>query len=158
MNQRLQQFLNAENISQSQFADILGVARGSVSHILSGRNKPGYEFLESLMQHYPAFNLEWLFTGKGKMYKTTRTEAPEPNNAVMTWHDYSDSEDLPEGEFLFPEDGFPSEMSSIPAPAPAPKPKAQLKVNPTKPSNNQRVISKITIFYSDGTYEEVSKE
>ena len=69
MNKRLLQFLQAENISQSQFADTLGVARGGVSHILSGRNRPGYDFLESLLLHYPALNIDWVITGKGKMYK-----------------------------------------------------------------------------------------
>ncbi|MBR4755052.1 MAG: helix-turn-helix transcriptional regulator, partial [Lachnospiraceae bacterium] len=58
MNKRLQQFLNAENISQSQFADTLNVARAGVSHILSGRNKPGFDFIESLILHYPDLNIE----------------------------------------------------------------------------------------------------
>lgn len=69
MNRRLLQFLQAENLTQTQFADTLSVARGSVSHILAGRNKPGYDFLESLLLHFPRLNLEWLFTGKGRMYK-----------------------------------------------------------------------------------------
>lgn len=69
MNRRLLLFLQAENITQAQFADTLNVARGSVSHILSGRNKPGYEFLESLALHYPALNMDWLLTGKGPMSK-----------------------------------------------------------------------------------------
>ena len=75
MNRRLLQFLQAENITQSQFADTLDVARGSVSHILSGRNKPGYDFLESLLLHYPRLNLDWLLTGKGRMYRDE--SAPE---------------------------------------------------------------------------------
>lgn len=75
MNRRLLQFLQAENITQAQFADILSVARGSVSHILSGRNKPGYDFLESLLLHYPNLNLDWLLTGKGRMYKDGQEEA-----------------------------------------------------------------------------------
>ncbi len=74
MNRRLLQFLQAENITQSQFADILGVARGSISHILSGRNKPGYDFMESLLLHYPRLNLDWLLTGKGKMFKDAEEE------------------------------------------------------------------------------------
>ena len=69
MNKRLLIFLQSENITQAQFADTLNVARGSVSHILSGRNKPGYEFLESLALHYPALNMDWLLTGKGPMSK-----------------------------------------------------------------------------------------
>jgi len=76
MNRRLLLFLQAQNITQSQFADTLSVARGSVSHILSGRNKPGYEFLESLALHYPTLNMDWLFTGKGSMYK----DAAAPEN------------------------------------------------------------------------------
>jgi transcriptional regulator with XRE-family HTH domain len=75
MNRRLLQFLQAENITQAQFADVLDVARGSVSHILSGRNKPGYDFLESLLLHYPQLNMEWLLTGKGRMYKDGETGA-----------------------------------------------------------------------------------
>lgn len=79
MNKRLLLFLQAQNITQAQFADTLNVARGSVSHILSGRNKPGYEFLESLALHYPALNIDWLLTGKGSMSKdaTLWDSAPE---------------------------------------------------------------------------------
>ena len=69
MNKRLQQFLNAENISQSQLADTLDVARAGVSHIIAGRNRPGFDFLESMALHYPQLSMEWLLTGKGKMYK-----------------------------------------------------------------------------------------
>ena len=78
MNQRLQQFLNAENISQSQFADRLGVAKASVSHILAGRNKPGYDFIESLSRQFPNLNLEWLINGRGRMYKVTGQEPEIP--------------------------------------------------------------------------------
>ena len=69
MNKRLQQFLAAENISQSQFADAMGIARASVSHIIAGRTKPGFEFMSAMVRNYPALNLEWLISGKGKMYK-----------------------------------------------------------------------------------------
>ncbi len=69
MNKRLEQFLGAENITQTQFAETLGVAKASVSHILAGRNKPGFEFIESLARKYPNLNLEWLISGRGRMYK-----------------------------------------------------------------------------------------
>lgn len=69
MNTRLQQFLAAENISQAQFADKIGVARASVSHILAGRNKPGFDFLMRMSRAYPAISLDWLINGTGRMYK-----------------------------------------------------------------------------------------
>ena len=80
MNRRLLQFLQAENITQAQFADTLSVARGSVSHILAGRNKPGYDFMESLLLHYPRLNLDWLLTGKGRMYKDDENAVDVPES------------------------------------------------------------------------------
>ncbi len=71
MNDRLLQFLSAENISQAQFADSINVARAGVSHIVAGRNKPGWDFIINTMNRYPTLNIEWLLTGKGKMYKSS---------------------------------------------------------------------------------------
>jgi len=81
MNRRLEQFLAAENITQAQLADTLQVARASVSHILAGRNRPGFDFIESMALHYPELNLDWLVTGRGKMYNNesiSLTESVQP--------------------------------------------------------------------------------
>lgn len=99
MNDRLQQFLNAENINQAQFADSIGVARASVSHILAGRNKPGYDFILNMLKRYPDLNVEWLLTGQGRMYKSkTREQQPKaaaPANAypVNLFDDLPDFEE-----------------------------------------------------------------
>ena len=77
MDKRLQQFLDAENISQAQLADTLGVARAGISHILSGRNKPGFDFLEAMALHYPQISMDWLLTGKGRMYKEASVSSGE---------------------------------------------------------------------------------
>lgn len=82
MDKRLQQFLDAENISQAQLAETLGVARAGISHILSGRNKPGFDFLEAMALHFPQINMDWLLTGKGRMYKDAAASSPE--NPVFT--------------------------------------------------------------------------
>jgi DNA-binding XRE family transcriptional regulator len=77
MDKRLQQFLDAENISQTQLADTLGVTRAGISHILSGRNKPGFDFLEAMALHYPQISMDWLLTGKGRMYKEASASSGE---------------------------------------------------------------------------------
>ena len=77
MDKRLQQFLDAENISQAQLADTLGVARAGISHILSGRNKPGFDFLEAMALRYPQISMDWLLTGKGRMYKDAAGSSAE---------------------------------------------------------------------------------
>ncbi len=73
MKDRLLQFLAAEQLSPAHFADMLGVQRSGVSHILSGRNKPGFDFIEKLLKRFPAINADWLITGRGKMYKEMQT-------------------------------------------------------------------------------------
>ena len=133
MNVRLQQFLSAENLTQSQFADSIGVARASISHILAGRNKPGFEFIENVARRYPSLNVEWFITGKGKMYKTASEAAVAPPSSPV------DHEMIPDGD-LFAEDSEPIE--SIP-----------LDESWQKPVK-EKSISKIMVFYTDGTFEE----
>ena len=94
MNKRLQQFLDAENISQAQLADTLGVARAGISHILSGRNKPGFDFLEAMALHFPQISMDWLLTGKGRMYKESGenpvfagTQAPRRVSKILVFYD-----------------------------------------------------------------------
>ena len=139
MNKRLQQFLAAENISQAQFADSIGVARASVSHILAGRNKPGFDFMERMSKRYPALSLEWLITGKGKMYKG---DAPEPVPVLDLWQEEPPlSEDSPILED--PEPALPSKIESATS-----SKKEQHIVK-------QRSIVRIVVFYDDNTFQEL---
>lgn len=56
-----------EDLKSSAFADKIGVNRATISHILSGRNKPSIDFLEKLLYVYPEVNANWLITGIGYM-------------------------------------------------------------------------------------------
>lgn len=147
MNQRLQQFLSAENISQAQFADSIDVARASVSHVLAGRNKPGYDFIRSISEHYPKLNLEWLISGKGKMYKqdTFQQLSPSAAEAITPAPQESFS-----GELFGPEsqDNNDPEEPETETAAPAATSKAD-------PSPFRRSISRIIVFYDDNTYQEL---
>ena len=153
MNNRLIQFLAAENISQAQFADTIGVARASVSHIVAGRNKPGFDFIQSTAEHYPNLNIEWLIAGRGRMYKNVSgREAP------VTAADAGESAAGQEEEavILFPEDR-PRETAPDTAGATAGAGKSQPES--AKPAENlsqqpdtQRKIKHILVLYDDGTY------
>jgi len=74
MNNRLQQFLELENLTPAKLADTIGVQRSGLSHILSGRNKPSYEFITRLLAKFPHINSDWLLMGKGKPYKDPQGE------------------------------------------------------------------------------------
>jgi len=59
--------LKAKNITASKFADVVGVQRSSVSHILSGRNNPSLDVIQKILKRFPDISSEWLLSGKGPM-------------------------------------------------------------------------------------------
>ncbi len=68
MKERLIQLLDLEQLTPSKFADIIGVQRSSVSHIISGRNNPSFDFIQKTLTAFPGLNAEWLILGQGAMY------------------------------------------------------------------------------------------
>ncbi len=69
MEERINKILEKYNLSSAQFAENIGVQRSSISHIISGRNKPSYDFIVKIIEHFSDLNPEWLLTGKGNMLK-----------------------------------------------------------------------------------------
>ncbi len=151
MNTRLKQFLAAENITQAQFADSINVVRASVSHVLSGRNNPSYDFIKAVMLRYPRLNTEWLFFGKGKMYKDSPAE---PVHGTEETEGLLFTDTIPNYEEQ--ESEIPVEMQSPVA--------NMLSLNditssdpPTQTTVNQRKVSKIIILFNDGTFQEIQE-
>ena len=69
MEDRLLKLLDTEQLTSAKFADAIGVQRSSVSHILSGRNKPSFDFLQKTLKAFPMVNADWLILGEGNMYE-----------------------------------------------------------------------------------------
>ncbi len=66
---RLQKVMEYYNESASSFAEKIGVQRSSISHILSGRNKPSLDFVLKVLSSFPEVELYWLMNGKGSFPK-----------------------------------------------------------------------------------------
>jgi len=62
---RLQMVIDHFEESASSFAEKIGVQRSSISHILSGRNKPSLDFVLKVLSSFPEVELYWLLNGKG---------------------------------------------------------------------------------------------
>ena len=133
MQNRILQLLTAENISQTEFARKIGVSGPNVTHIITGRNKPSYDFILRIASAYPTLNLEWLLFGQGKMYKEKEpaplsiTARESPQDGALHSHDENIA--FPEGETTLPcEDKLPE---------------------------NQRKAIRVTVFYDDGTFQDL---
>ena len=95
---RISQILEEQQLSSSAFADTIGVQRSSISHVLSGRNKPSLEFILKIIRAFPSYSTDWLLFGKltdvPKAY-----QQPTDNNAETQIEDlalHSESYETPE--------------------------------------------------------------
>lgn len=69
MTDRISLLIRAKNLSAAQFADEIGVQRSSISHLMSGRNKPSLDLIQKTLQRFPEVSTEWLLFGKGEMVR-----------------------------------------------------------------------------------------
>lgn len=63
LKDRFRYIMKLNQLTASAFADEIGVQRSSVSHILSGRNKPSLEFIKKVLDRYPKVDASWLING-----------------------------------------------------------------------------------------------
>lgn len=69
MNERLGQFMREENITAAKLAEILQIQPSSISHLLSGRNKPNFDFIARILRMFSELSPDWLINGDGSMYR-----------------------------------------------------------------------------------------
>ena len=67
MVERIKQLLQQQQLSTTQFADLIGVARPVISHVLSERNKPSLEVVQRILAAFPELSMAWLLNGTGPM-------------------------------------------------------------------------------------------
>ena len=144
MQNRLQKLLDSEQLTPAKFAEILGVQRSAISHIITGRNNPSFDLISKIISKFPALNSDWLITGKGNMYKTVvqgslfdfdspkkdelvdKTATIKPDEKILVTDVKSDA----------------NELKNI----------ADTSVK--KQDSAQRKVKKIVVFYTDNTFEE----
>ncbi|MGA0042205.1 MAG: helix-turn-helix domain-containing protein [Flavobacteriaceae bacterium] len=86
MVSRIKSLLENLQLSPSAFADSIGVQRSSLSHILSGRNKPSLDFVIKVLHQYPEVDLYWLITGTNDLkqpQKTAKTTSPASKEKIV---------------------------------------------------------------------------
>ena len=130
MKERIQKLLQEYNISSTYLADKIGVQRSSISHLLSGRNKPGFDFIQKLLKNYPEINPTWLILGKGNMYhKVNQPTLPFSGTSEKSTSREANIRSEPNTEY-------------------------QIKTSQEGNSKNRKGITKIVIFYTDYSFDE----
>ena len=94
MYSRLKKWMKSEGLKSSALADNIGVNRATISHILSGRNKPSIDFFQKLLNRYPDLNSNWLITGIGYMQTKKEIKVLKKIEKVVVFYDNASFEEV----------------------------------------------------------------
>jgi len=140
---RLEIILDYYNLSASAFADRINVQRSSLSHLLSGRNKPSLDFIIKVIEVFPEVDLYWILNGKGKFPKSENIqnsfEATEKNNT---------STQIIQSSFSEP-DLFSTVEKVIPPTLSESNALESIKME----NNSAEEIERIVVFFKNGTFK-----
>ena len=82
--------MNKINISQTNLAENIGVNKATISHIMSGRNKPSIDFFIKLKEYYTDLDLNWIISGQNTSYsKSSSKFSKSVDKIVVMYNDKS---------------------------------------------------------------------
>ena len=70
MREKLLDLMKNEGLKPGQLAELLGVNPAGISHILAGRNKPGFDLLQKILRRFPQIDPDWLLLDGETMYRS----------------------------------------------------------------------------------------
>ncbi|NPA69073.1 MAG: helix-turn-helix transcriptional regulator, partial [Chlorobi bacterium] len=128
-------------------ADLVGIQRSGVSHLISGRNNPSLEVIQKILEAFDYINTDWLITGKGSMIKNEKKEIQ--GNLFQQTVNYK-------------EDKKPDKIDDKNKPVSDEKSDNNTEkekiIDSPRDKFPEKEIKKIVIFYSDKTFSEYKPE
>ena len=171
MDRRIRKFMEYKGISPSELADSIDVQRSNVTHVLKGRNKPSFQFIEKMLQIYPELNAKWLVLGTGEMIDSRSTSSsanvsrtlfdppvlPESNPVINS---EKPIEILTEKQpvvntaaKLIDHDVLPTEVSDIPVPPISEKKSTNDNNIQDQFFSSEKPIERLVVFFKDQTFK-----
>lgn len=147
---RFKMIMDREKLTAGAFAESIGVAQATISHILGPRNKyPSTEVILRLHERYNDINLGWLLTGNGEMSNAA-------SSSIEGGFDYPLFAENPVNPSE--ETGRAENRKEMASETPANAPKEIVKQEIIYKERPPRKITEIRIFFDDNTYETFKPE
>ena len=140
-SKRLEQIMERHELNASSFAEQIGVGRSSISHILSGRNKPSLDFVLSILKQFPDVDLYWLLNGKGTY---PRTEGSTNKNSNLVNGEADSIQQL---------STTTDSNDSVSKASPVLEEKVTSGSVDISDSKKGKNVTKVILIYDDGTFE-----
>lgn len=125
---RLEKILEFYQLTATAFAEEVDFNRSTISHLLSGRNKPSLEFVMKLLAKFPEVEMNWLLFGKGSFPSTLDKKSTSSTSKQNLSSNEEKTLDL-----------FSEESNGA-------------KKRSTESDQSSRQVDKIVIFYNDGSF------
>lgn len=129
ISNRIQELIRKNQLNAAKFADRIGVQRSNLSHVLTGRNKPGLDFIEKVLLEFPDIDANWLISGN-KQSRVTSDQADTYENSL-------------------------DNRTAVRIDSEKPGQQAPNKI--IKTENQSIKVDKIIVFYDDNSFEEFKK-
>ncbi|GAA4409823.1 helix-turn-helix transcriptional regulator [Nibrella viscosa] len=147
INDKIKQILIDKNLSPSYFADEIGVQRSSISHILSGRNRPSFDIIQKIIRRFPDLGYDWILeddsqTSINLPNITAKSAIRRDETVASPYRETSMSATVPR-------------QRRVDNNATNSQPQATSEPDNLK---REKKIERILIFYTDGTFREFSPE
>ena len=81
---RLQKILQYYGLSATAFSEEIDFNRSTISHLLSGRNRPSLEFVMKVLQKFPEVELYWLLNGSGTFPAIKKGALPSSSDELKS--------------------------------------------------------------------------
>ena len=128
--QRLEQIIESEGLTAKQFAEQVGIQAGTISNIINGRNNPSLDVMQRVLNRFRTISSDWLVLGVGSMYRSNGA----PDKTLFDIKPIEVEHDEPEHPDKQVQENKSEQTMSAPT--------------------QNKVVDKILIFYTDGTFEE----
>lgn len=144
MKEKLEYLLREKQLTATQLARLLEIQPSGISHIMSGRNKPSFDFVVKILSVFPDINPDWLMLDSDEVYR--RGEAPRSNPLfdIDEFDSPSESSSAVLGDSEF--SASKNQVENLPM------------QNFSSTKNSGKPVDRIVIFYADGTFESFSQK
>lgn len=175
--ERLKYFIENRNLTNSQFADMCGIPRPSLSQLLTGRNKKMSDVMvRQIHNMFPELSIVWLLFGEGPMENPQIEKSYEKENSEDGQSGlgglFGEFDENPPNEdsnkIIFTNEGSAAknnskenglkELSEVPKAVELKMDKLQNRIKELQDQmenliKNPRKVNHITIYYDDSTFE-----
>ena len=164
--ERLLKLIADNNMSAKQFAAEVGIQAGTISNIVNGRNNPSLDVMQRVLNRFRTLSSDWLILGVGNMYRAEGGKENRENGEAKD-QQLQQQQQIPgfgdDTTSLQHSIEEPSPLSrpqtiSAPAMSREMQPLASTKQQQTAPLEQPaaKQIERIILFYSDGTFDEIT--